>query len=93
MPPGGYGRALPDGAAIRDFVLGSYNDHPQKSFLLKSFVTDTIQQEGVGITMIRFSYLFVIFCFGICPVVHAGNDASHKALCYIRAYPDFFHRI
>jgi peptidoglycan L-alanyl-D-glutamate endopeptidase CwlK len=33
---------------------------------------------------------FMIFCFGICPVIHAGKDAFHKAHCYIRAYPDFF---
>ena len=39
--------------------------------------------------MRRFIF-FMIFCFGICPVIQAGNDADHKALCYIRAYPDFF---
>ncbi len=33
---------------------------------------------------------FMIFCFGICPVIYAGNDTLHKVHCYISAYPGFF---
>jgi peptidoglycan LD-endopeptidase CwlK len=40
--------------------------------------------------MMRRLILFMVLCFGICPMIYAGNDAEYKAYCYIRAYPDFF---
>jgi peptidoglycan LD-endopeptidase CwlK len=48
-----------------------------------------VQQEGMSFTM-RWFIFFMVCCFGICPVIHAGNDTLCKANCYISAYPDLF---